>query len=458
MWSQQSVLGDLYQRAPPQPYYTTLPPNPLQSLPAAAATTPADGCYDPYAYQLQLQRLAAPPAELENLHDITPPESDPGVEETGATGGRGGRKPGSSGNSGTKPFHCTHPKCKYVTNRRNNLKRHMVTMHERLNKPQDCCGLVFHRKADLRIHNKEFHSQGFLCSWPTCGKSFLRKALLDRHLKVHTGEKPFICSFCQYGTSHKSNLDRHIKIHFKEDSSPQSSALQTYIFDNVRTESGIDSGQASTADMYMMPPLDDPSISSSSGVIGVSRWPNLQRSSFDSELEQPDSTGSELSTSSQLELSPPPTYADWLTSSPPEKAGQPCPTTAQTHPFPPNPVTSNTSDELLRLAAHQQGAAAASPFSLPPSSTAAAFGGSLLQSPEKTAAFSFPAYDLSSITSILLSPIKAERDEVDLWLRQGELVGRDVFNQPVGRYDLDDQTLLGRDNKVSHTINHILGI
>ena len=48
----------------------------------------------------------------------------------------------------------------------------------------------------------------------------MRKALLDRHEKIHTGEKPFVCHVCQYGTSHKSNLDRHVRIHYKPPISP----------------------------------------------------------------------------------------------------------------------------------------------------------------------------------------------------------------------------------------------
>ena len=138
--------------------------------------------------------------ELGNLAQLTPPDSDCEGQD--------------------KPFRCGYPKCQYETNRRNNLKRHVVTMHERLASPHTCCGLTFFRKADMRSHTREVHTEGYPCSWPGCGKGFVRKALLDRHLKIHTGEKPFVCPVCHYGTSHKSNLDRHVRIHFKSPPSP----------------------------------------------------------------------------------------------------------------------------------------------------------------------------------------------------------------------------------------------
>lgn len=112
-----------------------------------------------------------------------------------------------------KLFSCK--RCPYSTDRKNNLKRHMIAMHELTAQKLECCGLRFLSKADLKAHNSRFHSEGYKC--PVCGQHFVRKALLERHFSVHTGEKKFACE-CGYRTSHKSNLERHYKTHLKEGS------------------------------------------------------------------------------------------------------------------------------------------------------------------------------------------------------------------------------------------------
>ena len=108
-----------------------------------------------------------------------------------------------------KLFPCPH--CRYVTDRRNNLKRHISTMHQACEKLLECCGVSFSTKASLREHIMIFHHNGYSC--PYCGRRFCRKALLKRHLSVHSGQKDYTCPTCDYATSHKSNLERHKRIH-----------------------------------------------------------------------------------------------------------------------------------------------------------------------------------------------------------------------------------------------------
>ncbi|VDH93493.1 Hypothetical predicted protein [Mytilus galloprovincialis] len=114
---------------------------------------------------------------------------------------------------GRKLFPC--PQCRYTTDRRNNLKRHMLTMHQTCSKLLECCGILFNTKASLREHAMIFHYHGYTCFY--CGRRFCRKALLKRHLSVHNGQKDFVCTICDYATSHKSNLERHRRVHARHD-------------------------------------------------------------------------------------------------------------------------------------------------------------------------------------------------------------------------------------------------
>lgn len=120
--------------------------------------------------------------------------------------------------SGTKQVHCPH--CKYSTDRKNNMKRHIVTMHQDSSKLLECCDIVFKSKALLREHVNVYHRSGYSCS--ICNRNFCRKALLRRHLSVHNGQKDFHCSSCSYATSHKSNLERHQRIHARRNSASES--------------------------------------------------------------------------------------------------------------------------------------------------------------------------------------------------------------------------------------------
>ncbi|XP_063413352.1 zinc finger and BTB domain-containing protein 17-like isoform X4 [Mytilus trossulus] len=122
--------------------------------------------------------------------------------------------------SGRKPYKCPH--CDYASAFRGNLNTHIKGMH--LHTRQylcNTCKAAFKTLGALIGHTKRVHEgwkspnqKIFICS--VCEKRFTKKYHVDRHMLIHTGEKPHKCNDCGRCFNNKSNLMSHIQLVHKK--------------------------------------------------------------------------------------------------------------------------------------------------------------------------------------------------------------------------------------------------
>ena len=111
--------------------------------------------------------------------------------------------------------------CQSTFTQKNNLSRHIKSVHFKETYQCKICDYQATEKNSLSRHVKNVHQKSENINCTECDKSTQRKSL-THHMKVfHSGEhvkEKFPCKICDYQFSHKRSLSTHVQnVHQKSD-------------------------------------------------------------------------------------------------------------------------------------------------------------------------------------------------------------------------------------------------
>ncbi|KAL1773040.1 zinc finger protein 42 [Sigmodon hispidus] len=112
---------------------------------------------------------------------------------------------------------CPHTGCSKKLRDKTALRKHMLVHGPRKHVCAEC-GKAFVESSKLKRHFLvHTGDKPFQCTFEGCGKRFSLDFNLRTHIRIHTGEKPYVCPFdsCEKSFVQSNNLKIHILTHAK---------------------------------------------------------------------------------------------------------------------------------------------------------------------------------------------------------------------------------------------------
>uniref|UniRef100_A0A8C6TX22 C2H2-type domain-containing protein n=1 Tax=Neogobius melanostomus TaxID=47308 RepID=A0A8C6TX22_9GOBI len=143
-----------------------------------------------------------------------------------------------SGDGGADKRHkCSHCWKKFLT--KFNLKRHLRTHTGVKPFKFSVCAMSFLHNSYLKTHMRT-HTGEKPFRYSVCGMRFSQNSYLKKHKRIHAEEKQFKCSVCAMNFSHNSVLKTHMRVHtgekpFKCSVCAKSFSQNSHLKNHVRT-------------------------------------------------------------------------------------------------------------------------------------------------------------------------------------------------------------------------------